>query len=300
MGFVDDWTPATHFATSTTARDFLRGLHDRGWIDGKNIKVHWKFSDGLYERRPSLIEELLRLPVDVLVVGGNKAVEDALKQTATTPIVSVGLTAPVEQRLVKSLSRPGGNLTGIALDVGGEVESLRLGLLKQIAPRTTRVAILAAWYETEPPRPDRKAAAANLGIDLFVQNYKSIDQIDAAVDELVRRGANAVFVENNQPLYQRDSMIRVVRAIERHRLPSIYLVPGASHLGGLMTYTDVRTTLIRDAALLVDRILKGANPAETPIQAPTKFELVLNQEAARKIGLAIPEALMLRADRVIQ
>lgn len=287
--------------TPAGARAFVDGLRDRGWVDGKNIKIHWRSAEERYERRPALIEELARLPVDVLVVGGNYAVEEALQKTKTIPIVTVAVQAAVESKLVESLVRPGGNLTGLSQDPGGELQGKRLALLKQIAPKVTRVALLNAWYSRpEANLPMTLDAARELGISLFHQKIESIDGIEAAIDEAVRQGANGIFVTAAQPFSRKENQGRVHRAVERHRLPAIYLYQGSSDSGGLVTYADDPIGRYRRAAYYVDRILKGAKPGEIPIELPSRFELVVNLKAAKAIGLTIPASVLAQADRVIE
>lgn len=289
---------------STSARALIEGLRERGWVDGRNIRIHWRSAEQRYERRPDLFEELLRLRVDLLIVSGNIATREVLQKSRSVPVVTVGMLSPVEQGIVASYARPGGSVTGIALDTGPEVHGKRLALLKQSAPRVTRIASLQPWYATgensEEMGASTVAAARALDLAIFPQRFESVDDIERAIDAAVRRGANALYVANYQPFSRKENQERIQRAAERHRLPVMYVYQGSADNGGLIAYSPDLFAAYRRAGYIVDRILKGARPADIPVEQPSKYELVINLKAARAIGLDVPSAVFAEADRVIK
>jgi len=284
-----------------SARAFAQGLRDRGWVDGRNIAIHWRTAEDRYERRPGLIDELVRLPVDVIVLAGNFAVEEALRRTKSTPVVTISMTIDLANRLFPSLAHPGGNLTGFAIDTGAELYGKRLALLKEVSPKLSRVAVLAAWYyQPELSVSGADEVARSMGLSVFLQRFETVDRIEAAVDEGVRRGANGFLVLENQPFRSGENVTRATRAMERHRVPAIHLFQGSSDHGALMTHSDDIHARYAGAAGFVDKILRGTKPGDIPIEQPSKFELVINLRAAKAIGVTIPPSVLAQADRLIE
>lgn len=284
-----------------SARAFAQGLRDRGWVDGRNIAIHWRSAEDRYERRPGLIDELVRLPVDVLVVAGNFAVEEALRRTRHTPVVTVSMTIDLANKSFASLARPGGNVTGYAIDTGADLYGKRIALLKEVSPRLSRVAVLAAWYH--PPEINVAGLdelARSMGVSIFLQKFETVDRIGAAVDDAVRRGANGFLILDNQPFYSRENVVRATRALERHRVPAIHLFQGSSDHGALMTHSDDIRARYAGAAGYVDKILRGAKPGDIPIEQPSRFKLVINLRAAKAIGVTIPPSVLAQADRFVE
>ena len=286
------------------ARAFVEGLRERGWEDGKNVKIHWRSAEDRYERRAAIIEEMVRLRPDVLVLSGNYAIAEALRRTQSIPIVASTMIYAVDNGFVKSIARPGRNVTGITLDTVAGTDTFsaphgkRLVLLKQLAPQVTRVAELLEGVETreDPDYPGAREA----GVSVFQQNVQSPAHIEAAIDEAVRRGANGLIVADVGPFYRQENRKRVYRAAERHRLPAIYKFQGSSDTGGLMTFSSDNAGRQRRSAYFVDRILRGAKPAEIPVELESKYEQVINLRAAKALGLTVPDSLRAAADRIIE
>jgi putative ABC transport system substrate-binding protein len=295
VGYVANVISPDEIPGSPCGKGFSEVLRGRGWTDD-NLKIHWRSAEQQFDRRPAIIAELLRVPVDVLVVAGNPAVDEALERTRTVPVVATYLFRPWEY--APDVAHPGGNLTGVSTEAGRGIEGKRLALLKEVAPATTRVAVLNHG-DLEPLRSETLAAAQSLGISLFHQKFE-LGRAEEAIDEAVRQGADAIYVAESQVFSRRDNLAGVRRAIERHRLPAMYFQQFASDDGGLVTYSEDFTAGCRFAADYVDKILRGTKPGDLPIVRPAKHELVINLKAARSIGLVIPTPLLLQADRVIR
>lgn len=306
VGYVANIAPLSSLAgpvpSSLGAQAILEGLRDSGLTEGA-VRVHWRSAEQRYERRPALFEELLRLPIDVLVVEGNASTEDALGKTRTVPIVSIGMDFPVESGLVASIARPGGNVTGLLNDAGPEIVGKRLALLKQVSPRIGQVAYLLAWYadldRVVEKYPETVAAARALGLTLLPARVESVELIEAAIDAAVRQGADALHVGNWAPFAVPANIERIARAAVRHRLPAVYARASAVEYGGLIGYGTDPLNLSRRAGQLVARILKGTRPADIPIETPSRLVLQINAGAARAIGVQVPAALAISANRVI-
>jgi putative tryptophan/tyrosine transport system substrate-binding protein len=278
------------------ARAMVEGLREQGWVDGRNVRLHWRSAEDRHDRRPALIEELARLPVDVLFVGTNDAVSEALSLAKGIPIVANGMQNVLENGWVKSLSRPGGSLTGLSHLASDEIYGKRLALLKQAAPRVTAVAFLttiSAYERIEFPD------AARIGVRVFKQDVRYPGQIEAAVDEAARKGANGLLFDDATVFLQGENMVTASRAAERHRLPAIFTYAGSSDSGGMMTYSEDIVARCRRSAHYIHRILRGTKPGDIPIELPSKHDLVFNLRAARAIGVEIPQSLLMQADRVI-
>lgn len=288
---------------SPAARAFVEGLRERGWIDGSTIRIHWRSAEQRYARHSALFEEVVRLRVDLIATGGNIPAMHALDKTRTIPIVAVGLTDPLKDKIVTSIARPGGNLTGLMLDGGIEIESKRLNLLKQLAPRITRIAFLIPRYvgaaEALEYGPATLAAAKLLGLATLPQAFDGIGGVEAAVADAVRQRADALYVGNWSEFFLPENQLRVARCARHHALPAVYTYPDAAENGGLLGYGADFIALYRRLGYVVDRILRGANPGQIPIEQPTSYVMKLNMRTASTLGLDVPKSLLAAADRVI-
>jgi putative ABC transport system substrate-binding protein len=278
---------------------FIQGLRDLGYVEGRNITIEHRSSEGHYERLPELAAELARLKVDVIVVPASQNAFAAKQATRTIPIVMTGDPDPVGAGLVVSLARPGGNVTGLSM-LSPEMVGKELELLKEIVPRVSRVAILV-----NPTNPTQtlwlghaKVAARTLGVELQALEARGPDNFERAFAAMTRERAGALFVvADGMFLLHRT---RIVGLAAKHRLPAMYALRGFVDAGGLVVYGASLSDNSRRAATYVDKILKGANPADLPIEQPTKLELVINLKTAKALGLTIPPSVLLRADEVIQ
>ncbi len=279
---------------------FRQGLHALGWVEGQNLVIEIRVGEDKYEQYVSLAAELVGLKVDVIFASVAPAIRAAQHDTATIPIVFATLADPEALGVVASLAQPGGNLTGLA-GLPVELSSKRLELLKEALPSATRVAVLAnpanpmmapLWRETE-------RAAHALGMQLHLLEVRAPHEVDPALATLPSAHADAVLTLQDPTLNRQRRQI--VELAAQHRLPVIGAeVPEWAEAGGLMAYGPSLPDLYRRAAVYVDKILKGTKPGELPIERPIKFELVLNLQTAKALGLRVAPSLLLQADRVIQ
>ena len=282
---------------------FLQGLRDLGYVEGRNLVIEYRFAEGKHERYPALAAELVALKVDVIVAsGGTPAALTAKQATRTLPIVFAPVGDPVTSGLVTSLARPGGNLTGLS-GLAPELINKRLELLTQAVPGVSRVAVLwqpgALEERTEKDRLQRAEVAGRaLGVRLQFVEARGPDDFDRAFSEMTRARAGALTdLEGNMFFSERR---RLVDLAGKNRLPAVYSSREFIDVGGLMSYGPNLVDLYRRAATYVDKILKGAKPADLPVEQPTKFELVINLKTAKALGLTIPPAVLARANEVIQ
>jgi putative tryptophan/tyrosine transport system substrate-binding protein len=287
-------------AGSPFASTFQQGLHELGYVEGQNLVIEYRDAEGRDERLADLAAELVRLQVDVLVAAGAIATRAAQYATQTIPIVMAGTADPVAQGFVASLAHPGGNTTGLSL-LSAELPGKRLELLKEIVPQHARVAILAnptaASYT--PYLHNLTAAARALSLHLHVVELRRPDELDAAFAAIHGAGVDALLVVADPTLM--DSLLgRVTDLAAKHRLPAMYAWKMYVDAGGLMSYGPSLHDIYQRAAIYVDKILKGAKPADLPVEQPTKFELVINLKTAEALGLAIPPTLLLQADEVVR
>jgi putative tryptophan/tyrosine transport system substrate-binding protein len=277
-----------------------RGLRDLGYIEGKNIRIEYRDSDGKNERFPSLVAELVQLKVDMLVSGVEPAIRAAKQATKTIPIVMVITVDPVATGLVDSLARPGGNITGLTRltrDLGGK----RLELLTEAVPGIMRVGVLwsTSTGEVSITVPIYEAAARALKISLQSLQVRGPDpDLTGAFQSAVKRRANAIIAIQNSLLTRHAT--RIVDLAIKHRLPTMFEAIDFVEAGGLMSYSTRDADTYRRAAIYVDKIIKGAKPADLPVEQPIKFEFVINLKTAKQIGLTIPPNVLARADRVIR
>jgi putative ABC transport system substrate-binding protein len=294
-------TPIVGFLTLggiDSLAQFRAALRDLGYVEGKDYAIEPRSANGNPEGLRKLATELVRREVDVLYVTGPAAVRAARDATGTIPIVALDLeTDPVASGLVGSLARPGGNVTGLFLDLP-DLAGKWLDLLGQAAPGRRRIAVL--WDSTtgDGQLAAAKAAAARLDLELSVHEIRSADGLDGAMRGAVAAGARAMLMLSS-PIVSVNSK-RIADFTVQRRLPAISPFRAFADAGGLMSYGPNLVEFRRFSATYVDRILKGARPADLPIQQPLKFEFIVNARTARLLGLAVPQSLLLRADEVIQ
>ena len=297
IGILSGGWPEKHAPQIET---FLKALHGMGWIDGQNIVIEWRSAEGRMDRLGALAAELVHIKVDVIVtVASTPATVAAKRATTTIPVVMVAVGAPVENGLVASLARPGGNVTG-STTLGGEVASKRLDFVKELIPKATRVALL--W------NPDNQANAAlyrglmpkaqQAQLKLLSVEVRHAKEFDSGFALLERLRPDALLLTGD-PMHL-VHMGRVIEFTAKHQLPAIYNTRDNVLQGGLMSYGANQSELFKRAATYVDRILKGAKPADLPVEQPTKFELLINLKTARALRLTIPQTLILQADQAIE
>jgi putative ABC transport system substrate-binding protein len=288
-------------SASTSLDAFRQGLRELGWVEGQNIVVDYRFAEGRSDRLPDLAAELVRLKVDIIVAVGGPGVAAAKNATETISIVMIaGGADPVGLGFVASLARPGGNVTGLSFSVGPEISGKWLELLKEIVPKVRRVAILSNPANPSHPLVIREAnvAARSLGVQLQLLEARGPDEFDGAFAAMAKERVGALLVvADSMFIFHRT---RLAALAARSRLPAAYGVRVHVEAAGFMSYGPSIRDLYRHSATFVDKILKGAKPADLPVEQPTKFELVINMKTAKALGLTIPRLLLLRADEVIQ
>src|SRR5262252_183752 len=295
IGFLGSGGPADH---APRVDAFRQGLRDLGYVEGRTATIEYRLAEGKMERLPALAAELVALKVDVIVASGTPTALAAKNATTTIPIVFATSGDPVGT-LVASIARPGGNVTGLSL-VGPELVARQLQLLKEAVPKVSRVAVLSNPDNPYTPGMVKEVAAAARSLKVRMQRLESRGgaATDAAFDAMARERSNALLVLFDPVLTGQRA--RIAELANKHRLPSMCPHREYAEDGGLMAYGASLTDLYRRAATYVDKILKGAKPADLPVEQPTKFELVINLKTAKALGLTIPPSLLGRADEVIQ
>jgi putative tryptophan/tyrosine transport system substrate-binding protein len=296
MGYLgNDRSPAS----MPREKAFLQGLRDHGWIEGQNIVIERRYWENRAQRLPVLADELVRLNVDIIVATSGTAALAAKKASSNIPIVMTSSADAVSQGLVASLARPGGNVTGLT-NISNDLAGKQLELLKESFPRISRVAALScpASGGSVGDRRTRetKAAAQDLKIQLQTVMVSGPEELDSALRAATRERAQALFVHDCSVI----PATKTVALIANTKLPAIYPTNRFAEAGGLMVYGPSGTDLSRRAATYVDKILKGAKPADLPVEQPTKFEFIINLKTAKQIGVTIPPNVLARADRVIR
>ena len=279
---------------------FRQGLRELGYVEGKNIVIEWRFAEGKLDRLPALAAELVRLKVDVVITGGEAATRPVKEATATIPIVMTQDDDPVGTGFVTSLARPGGNITGLST-LAPERSTKRLELLKEIVSGLSRVAVFGTSTEPSNARAlkEIELAAGALGIKLQYRDVLSLKDVEIAFQAAVKERAGAVLMEVSGPI-SGPHRKEIAEIAVKSRLPVIYGRREPVEAGGLMSYGVSVDDLDRRAATYVDKILKGAKPADLPVEQPKKFEFIINLKAAKQIGLTIPPNVLVRADKVIR
>jgi putative tryptophan/tyrosine transport system substrate-binding protein len=304
MGYLSrDLHPSdSRAATPVNLEAFRQGLRELGYVEGKNIVIEYRFAEGRFERLPVLAEELVRLKVDIIVADVFTSARAASKVTTTIPIVVTGGTDPVGTGLVASLARPGGNITGLT---GYTVELLgkRLELMKEAVPKVSRMGFLNDVESTGSKAmfDNAQGAAKSFGVKFQLVEVKAQDpDIDGAFRLMVKDRIGAVIISPSPRLSLSLHRKKILRLVEQNRMPAMYGTVGWIEDGGLMYYGANTVDLARRGATYVDKILKGAKPADLPFERPVKFDLGINLKAAQQIGLAIPPNVLARADKVIK
>src|SRR5438132_2851246 len=297
IGFLSASSPSVIWARLEA---FRQGLRELGYVEGKNIVIEWRSAEGKADRLPALAAELVRLKVDVIVTASSTVTRAAKEATSTIPIVMALDNDPVGNGFVASLARPGGNITGLAT-LYPEISGKRLELLKEIIPKLSRVAVFGTSTQPGNAQALREVelAAGAFGVKLQYLDVLDPKDVETAFRAASKGHADAVLwlVAGAFSSAQRP---QVTDLAVKNRLPAIYDRPEFVEDGGLMTYSVSGTDLFRRAAYYVEKILKGAKPADVPVEQPTKFELIINLKAAKQIGMTIPPNLMLREDKVIK
>ena len=296
IGLLSSLSPSD---TALWYKAFRQGLRDLGWVEGKNIGIDYRYAEGRSDRLPDLAVDLVRLKVEIIVAAVTPEALAAKNATKTIPIVVASMGDPVELGFVQSLARPGGNITGLA-NIAAEQVGKRLELLKEIIPKLSHVAVLwdpqnrgsrLAWKEIQLP-------ARQLGVRLHSLEVRSPDDLDEAFEAATKARPGALAIM--PAIWLVPSLKRIADFAAKSRLPSLYHGREFVDAGGLVAYGVDRADLFRRAATYVDKILKGATPADLPIEQPTKFEFIINLKTAKALGLTIPPALLLQADQVIE
>ncbi len=278
---------------------FRQGLRELGYVEGQNIAIEYRWAEGKFQRLPDLAAELVRLKVDVIVTGAPPAPGAAKQATSTIPIVFAVTGDPVAEGLVASVARPGGNITGLA-SIAPELVGKQLELLKEVVPKVSRVAVLQNPSNHSHPSmlPQAEGAARALGVRLHVLQARTPPEIDAAFAAMRSQRARGVLVLRDSLFNAQRTQIAALAA--KSRLPAVYGIREEAEAGGLMAYGASLPHMFRRAATYVDKILKGAKPADLPVEQPTRFELVINLKTARSLGITFPQTILIRADQVIQ
>jgi putative tryptophan/tyrosine transport system substrate-binding protein len=278
---------------------FRNGLAELGYVEGQNIAIESRWAAGKYERLPGLAAELVRLKMDVIVTAAVPAIRAAKEATSTIPIVMAVVVDPVATGLVASFARPGGNITGLSVRTP-ELVGKQLEMLREIVPKASRVAVL--WNPANPGNPPQlraaEVAARTLGMRLQLLEARNPREIDSAFAAMTKEGASAVVVLVDVVLIEQRTRIADLAATRR--LPAVYGHVDHVGAGGLMAYAPNFFDNYRRAAAYVDKILRGANPGDLPIEQATKFELIINLKTAKALGLTIPPSLLQRADQMIE
>ena len=295
IGFLNPNVPVN---VSARIEAFRQGLRDLGYVEGKNITVEYRDADGKAERLPDLAAELVRTKVDLIVTSSTPSVWAIQKASATLPIVFTVISHPVENGIVGSFARPGGNVTGLTI-LTEELSGKRLELLKETVPQVSRIGALSDLSNPTQPLEWEEVltAAQGLGLKLQSLGVRSTNDFDSAFEAALRQRVQAIITLPHPLMTAHRS--RILEFAAKNKLPAMYPLADWVDAGGMMSYAPVYTDLYRRAAMYVDKILKGAKPADLPVEQPTKFEFVVNFKTAKQMGL-IPQIVMARTDRVIK
>jgi ABC-type uncharacterized transport system substrate-binding protein len=296
IGFLGNSTAELEANLIGPFRDGLRAL---GYEEGRNIVIEYRWAEGKYERFPALTAELIALKVDAIVTAGTPASLAVKNATTTIPLVMVAVGDPVATGLVASLARPGGNITGLT-SISSEMEGKRLELLREVVPKVSHIAVL--WNAASPiqviEEGEVRAAARVLGIRMLSLGVRTREEIDDALATIIRERPDALLVLADRLFLHHRT--RIMDFAAQERLPGVHAYRELVEAGGLMSYGPSYADMHRRAAAYVDKILKGAKPADLPVERPVKFELVVNLKAAKELGLDVPPTLLGRADEVIE
>jgi putative ABC transport system substrate-binding protein len=299
IGLIEAETVTMALEDSSNWAAFRQGLRDFGYVEGQNIALEWRFAEGNLDRLAEAATELVRLQMDLLVTLGTPATRAAKDATTTIPIVIMGVGDPVGSGLVASLARPGSNVTGLA-SLAPDLVEKQLEILTAVLPTVSRVAVL--WNPAHPGHAlllrEADVAAQRLGLQLHRVEARSPDAFDRAFAAMTRADAGALLVLGDTMVFQHRGRLAELAATSR--LPTMYNIRPFVEAGGLLAYGPSPRDLGRRAAAYVDKILKGAKPADLPVEQPTRFELVLNLKTAQALGLTIPPSVLFQATEVIR
>jgi putative ABC transport system substrate-binding protein len=285
-------------AGSAPPQAFLQGLRDLSYVEGKNVIIEFRTTEGKSGRYPDLAAELVRLKVDVIIAGGAGAIRAAKNASAPIPIVMAHVNDPIAVGLVASLARPGGNITGIS-NLSPELSGKRLELLKEVIPKLYRVAVLTyGGAAMQTSIKETEVAAQSLHLQVQLLKLKAPDEIESAFDAAKKQRADALV--QIQAAFLEPHQQRIIDLAAKNRLPAMYNSRSDVEAGGLLSYGPDREDMNRRVAALVDKILKGTKPAEIPVEQPRKFEFTINLKTAKQLGLTIPPNVLARADKVIR
>lgn len=298
IGVLLPGTPATA-TRSPRMQAFYQSLREFGWVEGQNVVFERRYAEGQYDRLSALATELARLNVDLIVTASSPPAKAAKSATTSIPIVILDPGDPVATGLVTSLARPGGNVTGVS-SISPDLAAKRLAMLKQYAPKTSRVAVLfnAVIPPAEIAMPELKAAAQVLGVQLQSVAVQGPKGFEEAFGTIAQDRADGLIVFTDPLTFQNQELIADFAI--KSRISSLFGEKEFAEIGGLMSYGPSYRDMFRRGAYYVDRILKGAKPADLPVEQPTKFELVINLKTAKALGLTIPPSLLQQADQIIE
>ena len=297
VGYLAAGPALGRFGTPYLTEAFREGLRESGYVEGQSVTIEFKFAEQRYERLPELAAELVRLGVDVIFAPGDLPADSAKQATQTIPIVFTGATDPVASQFVVSLSRPGGNMTGLT-QTGTQVTGKRLSLLKEALAKLSRVAVLSNPTADTHHLAASRDAARELALTLLAFDARGPRDIEGAFLAMLKDRAQALLLLPDSTFYQNQEQLG--RLALRHRLPMIGWRPDFARSGALLAYGAELTTDHRRGGALVGKILSGAKPSDIPVEEPSKLELVINLKTAKALGLTIPPSLLLRADQVIE
>jgi putative ABC transport system substrate-binding protein len=303
VGVLFNSVPAAEVAgaspTAATAIALMAGLRERGWSTGKGLEIVWRTAGQRDEKIGPLLDELLAMPVDVLVVSGDPAARAAFARTRSVPIVMTASASSVESGLVRSLSRPGLNVTGLTSIAGSGITGKRLSLLKQAVPGISRVGVLVPTG-FESLSEDSRHAGRTQGIELVPLVVDSPADLEHAFQRAQRDGVQGMLVEGWAFVFAQSNQVAMGELSSRYRIPTIHAALTAVDAGALLAYGSNEVAAYRRAAHFIDRILRGANPGDIPVEQPLAYELHVNLRVAKALGVRIPASMLLQADRVVE
>jgi ABC-type uncharacterized transport system substrate-binding protein len=295
IGYLDN---ATRSGSAISVDALRQELNKLGWIEGKNIIIESRFAEQKYERLPELAAELVRLKVDLIVASGGPSALEAKKATTTIPIVMTSVGDPVASGLIASLARPGGNVTGLS-PLTNELNTKRLEILRDTVLKLARVGILRTQQGQDPQLKELRPAAAGLKLKLEeIETQLDAKSLETAFQTAKQKRVDGIMPTSTRPFFSERK--RIVELAAKYRFPAVYFQREFVDEGGLMSYGVDYGDLYQRAAVYVDKILKGAKPADLPVQQATKFEFIINLKAAKQIGLTIPVRVLERANQVIK
>ncbi|MBI2992094.1 MAG: ABC transporter substrate-binding protein [Deltaproteobacteria bacterium] len=296
IGFLGNSTAALE---TNLVGPFREGLRDLGYTEGRNILIEYRWAEGKYDRFPALIAELIALKVEVIVTAGTPASLAVKKAASSIPLVMIAVGDPIGTGLIASLARPGGSITGLT-SIAADLEGKRLELLREVVPALSHVAVF--WNPASPfqvvAEKEVQAAAQLMRMKVLSLGVRAEEQFDNAFAAIRKERPGALLVLADRLFLHNRA--RIMDFATKHRLPGVHAYVELVEVGGLMSYGPSYAGMHKRAAYFVDRILKGAKPADLPVEQPTKFELIINLKAAKQIGLTIPQNVLYRADKVIK